>query len=446
MSIKVGFLQLSSCYGCHQSLLNANLGLLNILPELDTSYFDEEAFTNIKDGEIIYGFIEGVARTKQETADAKLFRKKCKTIIALGACACYGGIKGLANLYDIEELTEKITEAIDVPSEFEDFITNIKDIIEVDMFIPGCPPTTNNIFAALIYLITVAKDLPSSVNKEETVCNSCELFKNGCFIDEGKLCFGSITAAGCTLMCPNDGDICFGCFKDTNKPGEKTKILKDLIYNQLSLTPHDAATLQHFIDLYLGFSNINNFYNRKDLLQKLAFEPEAFNLRVIETGDQKIKVLDTDATGNEVLDEIIGVILSLLRGDPNFKFSSKSVCSHCARTIVDKIPTSLKRDYEDLPKTDTCFLEQGYICMGLVTKAGCGTLCPNKANAPCLGCYGPTIGIKDQGAKYISTLGSLTVQEDPEDVVNFIKDPAGLFNRFSLASTTLGRKFHDLKE
>jgi F420-non-reducing hydrogenase small subunit len=446
MPIKVAFMQLSSCYGCHQSLLNANLDLLRILPELDITYFNEEIFANIKDSDMIYGFIEGVARTKQETVNTKLFRKKCKTIITLGACACYGGIKGLANLYDKEELTEKINEAIEVPSEFEDFIINIKDIIDVEMFIPGCPPTTNNIIAALTYLITVVKDLPSSVNKEETVCDGCKLFKDGCFVDENKLCFGSITAAGCTLMCPNDGDICYGCFKATNKPGGKTKLLKDLIYTQTSLSPHDAATLQHFLDLYLGFSNINNFYFRKDLLQRLAFEPETFNLKVIETGNQKIKALDINATGNVMVDEIIGVILSLLKGDPNFKFSTKSVCSHCARDIVDKIPTSLKRDYEDLPQTDNCFLEQGYICMGLVTKAGCGTICPNKANAPCLGCYGPTVGVKEQGAKYISTLGSLTTQEDPEDVVNFIKDPAGLFNRFSLASTTLGRKFHDLKE
>ena len=95
---------------------------------------------------------------------------------------------------------------------------------------------------------------------------------------------------------------------------------------------------------------------------------------------------------------------------------------------------------------DTCFLEQGYICLGPVTQAGCGTQCPNNANAPCLGCYGAAVGIKDPGVKFISTLGSLCKDRDPEEVMENIKDPAGLFNRFTLAASTLGHKYHEKTE
>ena len=84
--------------------------------------------------------------------------------------------------------------------------------------------------------------------------------------------------------------------------------------------------------------------------------------------------------------------------------------------------------------------------MGLVTQAGCGSACPNKGNAPCLGCYGPPVGIEDQGAKFISTLGSLCAERDPEEIVKFLKDPAGLFNRFTLAASTLKHKRHDNME
>jgi len=146
------------------------------------------------------------------------------------------------------------------------------------------------------------------------------------------------------------------------------------------------------------------------------------------------------------MDEIVGRALYLLKDDPSFKFSSKTVCSHCDRDVADKVPTKLKRDYEGLPTMDTCFLEQGYICLGPVTQAGCGAICPNKANAPCLGCYGPPVGVKDQGAKFISALGSLCADRDPEEVMNTIKDPAGLFNRFTIADSTLGHKFHDKME
>ncbi len=117
MPVKVAFMQLSSCWGCHQSLLNAHLGLLPILPALDIVYwpavvdFKLESLIERPDGDVLVGFIEGVARTKKDTENAKLMRQKCAIVVALGACSCYGSVAGLANLYDKEELVKrKFTE------------------------------------------------------------------------------------------------------------------------------------------------------------------------------------------------------------------------------------------------------------------------------------------------------------------------------------------------
>ena len=457
MPVKVAFMQLSSCWGCHQSLLNAHLGLLPILPELEIVYwpavvdFKHESLVSRPDGDILVGFIEGVARTKEDTANAKLMRKKCAIVIAFGACSCYGSVAGLANLYDKDDLvkrkfleTESITnDDAAEPTEhvpgFEEIVINVKDIIDIDIFIPGCPPRTENIIAAISYLLSVVGEGPASLNKNSCVCETCNLLNSGCLLDKGTLCYGSITAAGCEEMCPNNGDICYGCFRPTAKLGQKSAQLKQIIDSVSRLSPEQAASLQHFLDLYLGVANITNFYFRGDLIQRLAYEPESFAVK--EVGGKTI--LDVAPTGNAVIDEVAGTALYLLKDDPNFKFSSKTVCSHCDREVADKVPVELKRDYEGLPTMDTCFLEQGYICLGLVTQAGCGTICPNKANAPCLGCYGPPVGVKEQGAKMISTLGSLCADKDPEEVKNAIKDPAGLFNRFTLAASTLGHKYHD---
>ncbi len=463
MAIKtsVAFMQLSSCWGCHQSLLNAHLDLLPILPQLDIVYWPAvidvklKELENMEDGKIVVGFVEGVARTKQDTENAKLMRKKCKIIVAIGACACYGSVKGLANLYDKEDLikrkfmeTEAITdenpeEPTEHVPEFEDTIVNIKNIIDVDVFIPGCPPTTDNIIATISYLLSLVGEGPESLDQGSNVCKTCDLYDEGCFLDEGKLCYGPITAGGCDLMCPNSGDYCYGCFKATTNPDEKTSQLLEMINDISILNPEEGASLQHFLDLYLGSSNITNFYFRGDLLQKLAYEPDSFEVKEIEENGSKRLTLDVKPTGNDTIDRIVGSALFLLKDDPNFKFSSKTVCSHCERDVVDKVPVALKRDYEGLPNMEDCFLEQGYICLGPVTQAGCGTLCPNKANAPCLGCYGKPVGVKNQGTKFISALGSLTADRDPEEVANMIKDPAGLFNRFTLAESTIGHKYHD---
>jgi F420-non-reducing hydrogenase small subunit len=461
MPVKVAFMQLSSCWGCHQSLLNAHLRLLPLLPQLDIVYWPAVIDAKLKtleerpDSDILVGFLEGVVRTKKDTENVKLMRQKCSIIVAFGACPSYGSVAGLANLYSKEDLIERkfgdkefITD--ENPAEpttnlpgFEEFIINLKDIVDVDMFIPGCPPTTDNIIASISYLLTLASEDPPSLNKKGCVCDKCNLRGNECFLNSEKLCYGAITALGCDLMCPNKGDICYGCYKSTNKLGKEVKQLKEIIDNIISLTQYRAAHLQHFLDVFLGSSNITSFYYRGDLLQRLAYEPESFNIKEIQSNNGVKFIFDVAPTGNSTIDEIIGTYLFLLKDDPNFKFSTKSVCSHCDREISDKIPTDLKRDYEGLPSMDTCFLEQGYICLGPVTQAGCGTICPNNANAPCLGCYGAATGIKDPGVKFISTLGSLCFDKDPDEIINKISDPAGLFNRFTLPASTLGHRYRD---
>ncbi|GAH31162.1 unnamed protein product, partial [marine sediment metagenome] len=109
MAVKVAFMQNSDCWGCHQSLLNAHLGLLPILPALDIVYwpavvdFKHDSLVARPDGDILVGFMEGSLRTNEDVENAKLMRAKCQLIIAFGSCSCYGNVHGLANEWDIQE-------------------------------------------------------------------------------------------------------------------------------------------------------------------------------------------------------------------------------------------------------------------------------------------------------------------------------------------------------
>ncbi|MCJ7696375.1 MAG: F420-nonreducing hydrogenase, partial [Anaerolineaceae bacterium] len=88
-----------------------------------------------------------------------------------------------------------------------------------------------------------------------------------------------------------------------------------------------------------------------------------------------------------------------------------------------------------------CFLTQGIICCGPVTRAGCGLPCLN-GNMPCRGCYGPTDGVSDQGSKLASAIAALIDTSDLEKMkitVASIADPAGTFYRFSLADSILSQ-------
>jgi len=118
----------------------------------------------------------------------------------------------------------------------------------------------------------------------------------------------------------------------------------------------------------------------------------------------------------------------------------RTVCDQCPRVREGKIRVKqFQRPHEVIADPERCFLEQGLICAGPATHAGCGALCV-KANMPCRGCYGPPDGVTDQGAALLDAIvASFDGQSDAEvrQIVGTIIDPIGTFYRFSLANSLL---------
>jgi F420-non-reducing hydrogenase small subunit len=137
---------------------------------------------------------------------------------------------------------------------------------------------------------------------------------------------------------------------------------------------------------------------------------------------------------------IVKAFEAILSGNLPPKGSSflpdKSICDECPREKKDRKLSEIKRIYEIEDDFETCFLDQGVICMGPATRAGCGAQCP-KVNIPCTGCDGPGPRVVDQGAAAIGALASIAT--DP-DVVNQAVDPIGTFYKYSLANSILRRK------
>ncbi len=120
-----------------------------------------------------------------------------------------------------------------------------------------------------------------------------------------------------------------------------------------------------------------------------------------------------------------------------------TVCDECPRTRTEKKIKKFYRTWQIKPDPDVCLLEQGILCNGIATRAGCGALCP-QVNSPCIGCHGPNDGVQDYGARMISALASVIDSEDPDEINRIISegipDPVGSFYRFSLAGSLLRRK------
>ncbi len=117
-----------------------------------------------------------------------------------------------------------------------------------------------------------------------------------------------------------------------------------------------------------------------------------------------------------------------------------TVCDQCPRVRSGKVRIDrFRRTHELIPDTERCLLEQGLVCAGPATHAGCGALCV-KANMPCRGCYGPPEGVADQGAALLGAIvAAMDGQSDAETqrVLGTIVDPVGTFYRFSLGTSFL---------
>lgn len=131
---------------------------------------------------------------------------------------------------------------------------------------------------------------------------------------------------------------------------------------------------------------------------------------------------------------IASSIMAYLRDHREFTEIS-TVCDTCPRIIGSKSQmTRVKRDYEGLSNMDDCFIEQGYLCAGPITKAGCGGMCI-RVNAPCSGCFGQTEWNVDQAERFaeVATKG-FNVALSKEELLSQIKDKIGFSEKFTLAA------------
>ena len=432
MAVKVAFMQLSDCWGCHQSLLNAHLGLLPVLPALEIVYwpavvdFKHDSLKAREDGSILVGFVEGSIRTNEDYDNAQLMRKKCALIIAFGSCSCYGNVHGLANQWSKDEaVRRKFSEVESIADEsggeptqhtpgFREKIVPVDEVINVDVYMAGCPPKTEQIISSVVFLLG-QKPFPMN---DLAFCNDCAI-KDSCLLDAGTLCFGPITSIGCSLKCTSDRKPCVGCFGPAKTVDSRAEKLNSMTKNLGSISSGDKKNLYEFLTLFLNIPLMAGFDLAGDILKQVK-----------KRGAPETPLANMPPTTTE----IAGSLMSFLRDNPDFTEIS-NVCDTCPRIIGSKSTmTRVKRDYEGLPNMDDCFIEQGYICMGPVTRAGCGGLCI-KVNTPCSGCYGQTEWGVNQAERFADTvLKGFNVSLSKQELLAQVKDPIGTFEKFTLAS------------
>ena len=257
--LQVALYWAASCGGCEIATLAIGDKILKLAEAadivfwpvaIDAKYADVE---RMADKSIDACLFNGAIRNSENEHMAKLLRQKSKIMIAYGSCAVEGCIPGLANFYNLKMMMDTAfidTASSDNPSkiipqtsvkvpegELElpilwETVRTLAQTVDVDFFVPGCPPEERTTWLALEALISGKLPPKGTViaHPANAVCNDCPRVKHEkkikafhrpyeiipepdkCLLEQGLLCYGVATRGGCGAPCPQANMPCTGCY------------------------------------------------------------------------------------------------------------------------------------------------------------------------------------------------------------------------------------------
>ncbi|MBI9044380.1 MAG: hypothetical protein JEZ06_07830 [Anaerolineaceae bacterium] len=254
----------AACGGCEISVLNINEMILDVDANFDIAFWPLAMDSKVKDVEamadksILLTLFNGGIRNDENEEIAKLLRRKSQILVAFGSCASEGGIPGLGNLSSRKELfktayhtisTENPDNIYPVPNymveegelhipTFYPVLKTLDQVVDVDYYMPGCPPEPHQIAAVIGLVVQVLQgnaELPPAGSTigagNSTVCEECARERNAktinkfvriqdvevidpelCLLEQGIPCNGPATRSGCGALCPEAGAQCIGCY------------------------------------------------------------------------------------------------------------------------------------------------------------------------------------------------------------------------------------------
>jgi F420-non-reducing hydrogenase small subunit len=300
MPVKVVEDWLSACAGCEMAILNIGEALLDLLPQLEfvhmTALVDHKFFGQIGDGTVMeipeadVAIVSGSVRNEEQQHELVEIRKKAGVLIALGSCAAYGGVPAQANMWENEEIFEKVFRQCPstdpAPDPVDPNIPGwtasclaVDEVVQADVTIPGCPPHPDWIVEALTALLSgrTSWSLP-----ERSVCDTCPVIrekksfrdsvkrclanvefnpeegldKMRCLDEQGLLCLGPVTLAGCAgkggaPRCIQARTPCRGCFGPI-RPGARPMVDMLGALASVGLDPQNLVDRRAILNRYIG--------------------------------------------------------------------------------------------------------------------------------------------------------------------------------------------------
>jgi NAD-reducing hydrogenase small subunit len=161
---KLATCSLAGCFGCHMSLLDIDERLLELieLVDLDKSPLDDKKRF---DCTVDIGLVEGGCSSEHNVHVLRQFRKHCKILVSIGACAITGGVPAMRNLVGLKECLEEaylrgptVADGGVIPNDEDlplllDRVYPAHEVVKIDYFLPGCPPSADALWAGITALL-----------------------------------------------------------------------------------------------------------------------------------------------------------------------------------------------------------------------------------------------------------------------------------------------------
>jgi NAD-reducing hydrogenase small subunit len=151
---------LAACAGCHMSLLDIDERIVEIAKLVDIR---ATPITDLKEPDedgVDVGILTGAVNTTTNEEVARKMRERCKILVSMGDCAVFGGVIAMRNFFKLEDALRRAyveTESTDVEGRVPRSpelgiptpVRAVHEVVDVDVFIPGCPPDADAIYYVL---------------------------------------------------------------------------------------------------------------------------------------------------------------------------------------------------------------------------------------------------------------------------------------------------------
>ena len=159
--LRLATVWLDGCSGCHMSFLDMDEALISLAEKADLVYsplVDVKTFPD----DVDITLVEGSVSSEEDLHKILAIRGRTKTLVSLGDCAVTANVPGMRNPFGVKSVCDRAYRENttldagmpdhDIPKLLER-VRPVHEVVRVDVFVPGCPPSADTIHYALTELL-----------------------------------------------------------------------------------------------------------------------------------------------------------------------------------------------------------------------------------------------------------------------------------------------------